>query len=256
MYILYLDESGNPDDPGDQHFVLGGVAVFERVTFFLAAGLDEIQSRRFPAVQPIEFHAAAIRSGRGFWRNIPEFDREAILQEIASIIANANSPGMVLFAAAVKKTNVIYGEEAVRRATEQVCLKFDTFLKRRAKEANDPQRGLLVFAEGKFHQRARIWVQGFRELGTRWGVLKNLSDIPYFASTKETRLLQIADFVAHATFLLYERQDPKLIRSILHRFDEQGGILHGLVHLTDSHKSCDCPACYSRRIPGNLGPWI
>lgn len=26
MYILYLDESGNPDDPSVRHFVLGGAA--------------------------------------------------------------------------------------------------------------------------------------------------------------------------------------------------------------------------------------
>ena len=34
VYLLYLDESGNESDPSDKFFVLGGAAVFERVTYF------------------------------------------------------------------------------------------------------------------------------------------------------------------------------------------------------------------------------
>lgn len=64
MYILYLDESGNPDDPSDRHFVLGGAAVFERVAHFLTRSLDEVQTKYFPGLEPIDFHAAEIRSGR------------------------------------------------------------------------------------------------------------------------------------------------------------------------------------------------
>jgi hypothetical protein len=63
----------------------------------------------------------------------------------------------------------------------------------------------LYFAEGRFDKRAKVWVDQFRQLGTRWGVLRNLADIPYFASVKETRLLQVADFVSHSVFMLYER---------------------------------------------------
>lgn len=48
MYILYLDESGNENDPNDRYFVLGGVALFERQTYFLAQGIDEVQRRHFP----------------------------------------------------------------------------------------------------------------------------------------------------------------------------------------------------------------
>lgn len=41
MYLFYIDESGNEDDPADRHFVLGGTAVFERVSFFLAKAFDD-----------------------------------------------------------------------------------------------------------------------------------------------------------------------------------------------------------------------
>ena len=89
------------------------------------------------------------------------------------------------------------------------------------------------------------------------GVLNNLADIPYTAPAKETRLLQLADYVAHALFLLYERRDPSLIKPILERFDSTGGVYHGLVHVSD-HKgsTCGCPACCSRRKPGSKSAWL
>jgi hypothetical protein len=152
MYLLYLDESGNPDDPSDKHFVIGGVAVFERTTFFLSNEVDLIQQKHFPSLPPIEFHASHIRNGKGFWRGIDAPTRDFVLQDLAQVIAKANNPGVVLFSAVIEKSASIYGEEAVKVATEQVCKRFDTFLKRRAQEHNDPERGLLVFAESHYHK--------------------------------------------------------------------------------------------------------
>jgi hypothetical protein len=252
MYLLYLDESGNPDEPADKHFVIGGVAVFERQTFFLTHEVDAIQAKHFPGHPPIEFHASHIRNGKGFWRAIDLETRRMVLQDLAQVISRSNSPGVTLFSAVVEKDASRYGEDAVKYATAQICRRFDTFLTRRAQEHNDPQRGLLVFAESHYQPRAKIWVRGFRELGTQWGVLKNLSDIPYFASTRESRLLQLADFVSHGIFLLYERGDDTLAKSIIHRLDQKEGKLHGLVHVSERKGStCNCPACLSRRVPGS-----
>lgn len=97
MYLLYLDESGNPDDASDRHFVLGGAAVFERTTYHLSQDIERIQETHFPGVQPIEFHAAHIRSGKGFWRNIEREKRNVLLGDIAETIKNSNNPGVVLF---------------------------------------------------------------------------------------------------------------------------------------------------------------
>jgi hypothetical protein len=247
VYLLYLDESGNPDDPADRNFVLGGVAVFERQTYFLSSKLDEVQTKHFPGIPPLEFHASDIRSGKGFWRGVERERKTAVLRDISNVLASANDPGVILFGAVIEKNAAVYGEEAVRLATEQVCKRFDTFLARQYQEHNNPQRGLLVFAESHYKHRAKVWVRGFRQLGTQWGVLRNLSDIPYFASTKETRLLQLADFVAHSIFLLYERNDDSLSKIIVSRFDQKDGVLHGLVHVSDARAKCPCPACLSRR---------
>lgn len=108
MYLLYLDESGNESDPSDKFFVLGGVAVFERVTFFLSQSMEAVQTKHFPGVPPVEFHASPIRTGKGFWRNIPEAKRIEVANDIADVIANANEPGVSLFAAAIEKSSTLY----------------------------------------------------------------------------------------------------------------------------------------------------
>lgn len=255
MYLLYLDESGNEKDPVDRYFVLAGLAVFERQTYFLSQRLDAVQEKHFPNHQPVPFHASDIRSGSKFWRRVAEEKRQAVLSDVVEAITLTSH--LRLFAAAVEKDDTLWGETAVEKATEQVCKRFDTLLKRYYQDESDPQRGLLIFSEGRFDDRAKLWVRDFRRKGTTWGSINNLADIPYFASMKESRLLQAADFVAHAVWLLFEKKDPSLIRKLLPKFDVRDGVVHGMVHVGHSKgESCDCPPCYSRRARGEVGPWV
>lgn len=257
VYLLYLDESGNERDANDRYFVLAGIALFERQTYYLSEQVEDIQNRYFPNTQPITFHLTEIRAKKGLWRKTPESVRQAVIEELINVIVNAPNQGRLLYAAAVEKNAILWSERAVEAATEQICKRFDNFLTRSHREGNT-QRGLLVFAEGRFDKRAKVWVHNFRQQGTTWGSINNLADIPYFASMQESRLLQLADLVAHAVWLLYEKRDPQLIRPLLPHFDPGAeGTLHGLVHIGDSRgNTCDCPACASRRTPGSFGNWI
>jgi hypothetical protein len=36
MYLLYLDHAGAVEDPAQKHFVLAGISVFERQTYWLS----------------------------------------------------------------------------------------------------------------------------------------------------------------------------------------------------------------------------
>lgn len=258
MHLLYLDESGNEEDPADRNFVLAGAAIFERQTYFLSRQLDALKERRFPTAPPLEFHASAIRRGKGFWRSVDRKTKDEILEEMLRIVSRVPESGLSLFAAIIEKSNQLHGEEAVKRAVEEVCSRFDMFLKRLYRERGDAQRGLLIFSQGKYDMRAKAWVQGFREAGTRWGFLRNFSDIPYFAGASETRLLQVADLISYSTFLLYERHDSSLIRPVLGRFDTKDGVIHGLAHYRPAALAihCDCPGCFSRAHPGEYGPWV
>ena len=257
MYLLYLDESGNENDPNDKYFVLAGLALFERQTYFLTKDIDAVQDKHFPNHQPIPFHASEIRSGRNLWRRMEPEKRDAVLDDLSAAVMKSPARGRILFAAAVEKTRDRWGESAVEAATEQICKRFDTLLQRRFQHGNDAQRGLIIFSEGHFDSRAKLWVRGFHQRGTQWGAINNLADIPYFAPMHESRLLQAADLVAHAVWLLYEKRDSRWIRSLLPAFDGQDAGMHGLVHIrADTSKPCDCPACFARSKPGQFGPWI
>ena len=63
---------------------------------------------------------------------------------ISAIITTDDYGGLRLYAAAIEKDSELYGEDAVEAATEQVCQRFDTFLTRRYREQNDPQRGVYA----------------------------------------------------------------------------------------------------------------
>jgi hypothetical protein len=257
MYLLYLDESGNENDPSDRFFVLGGLALFERNTFFLTKAIEAVQDKHFPDHQPIPFHASEIRSGRELWRAVAPEKRQAVLDDLCVAIKSVPATKRFLFAAAIEKSKNLWGEVAVERATEQICKRFDILLQRHYRDRDDPQRGLIIFSEGRFDARAKLWVRDFHKKGTKWGAINNLADIPYFAAMRESRLLQAADLVAHATWQLYEKRDKRLISPLLPCFDSQDGVIHGLVHVRDdTTRSCDCPACFSRKARGGTGPWL
>ncbi|MEW6118447.1 MAG: DUF3800 domain-containing protein, partial [Nitrospirota bacterium] len=178
MYILYLDESGNENDPNDRFFVLAGMALFERQTYFLSRALDEVQNKYFPRHQPIPFHASEIRSGRNLWRKVEEATRQAVLADIAAAISRSPDRGKVLYAAAIEKSNALWGEDAVEKATEEICRRFDIRLQRHYHEGQDPQRGLIIFSEGRFTARAKLWVKGFHQRGTVIGKISSDSWCP------------------------------------------------------------------------------
>jgi len=160
-----------------------------------------------------------MRKGKDFWRKIPEAKRLQMVSDLGSVLANSDHRGVVLFGVAIEKSSTCYGETAVQLAVEEICGRFNLFLARRHKE-NDTQRGLIVFAEGRFDQRARTWVRTFRRSGTRIGSIRNFAeDLPYSASANDSRLFQLADYVAHAVFLKFERNDDSLLKPIQNKFD-------------------------------------
>jgi len=78
MYILYVDESGDPNSWTDQnHYVLGGLAVHEGQVRHLAEQFSGIQNVYFPEISlPIPFHATEIAAGRGRFRHLMPIKRE------------------------------------------------------------------------------------------------------------------------------------------------------------------------------------
>ena len=244
MYLLYVDESGNPDGQEDRHFVLGGIAVFERQVYWTNSAVDALQVTLFPIAQ-VEFHAQAITAHKEEpWHSLPSESRTKTLQDLCRIISGEQK--VVLFGIAVERSLTT---EPFARAFEELCSRFDLFLKRLYAQG-DKQRGLIIFDETRYESRIQALLSDYRRTGTRFGKVHNFADVPFCADSRSTRLLQLADLVAYAVYRRYERSNTWLFDQLINTFDSDNGIIHGLVHLTVNHTSCACPACMSRRLAG------
>lgn len=235
MHLLYVDESGCVADPAQKHFVLGGVAVFERKTHWIEQRLNEV-ALRFSPEDPyaIELHGSPMRSGRDGWKRFPLTDRlEAIRDALKAGVADHYPQGVRLFGAIINKEAAI-GRDPVELAFEQISSRFDLFLKRCHHKYNDSQRGLMIFDNSSTERRIQSLAREFKYSGHTWGTTKNYAEVPVFLDSHASRLIQLADLVAFATFRAFESQDNSYFEVIKNCFDSEGGVTHGLYTLLQS----------------------
>jgi len=228
MYLLYLDESGSVKDASQQHFVLAGVAVFERQPHWLAEKLEGIAARVDPADPgSVELHGAPMLNGHGHWGTVKRADRLALIRDALAAFVSTHEKNRA-FAAVVRKANVS-PDDPLNHCFEQVSSRFDQYLMR-LHRGGDTQRGLMLF--DKTHAEATIQrlAHRFRTVGHAYGRLRNLSEVPAFLDSRVSRLIQLADLVAYAVFRAYERQDTQFYDIIKGRFDSEGGVVHGLYY--------------------------
>ena len=245
MHILYLDESGTHTEA--RYFVVAGFAVFERETYFLARSLDQLQARYFPEEDgQIEFHASSLRAPSNRvpepFNSLTQEQRRTLIKEIYQVIAESNTR---VFAVAMEKASL--EGDPYERGFEEIVNRFDRMLARHLRDKGEPQRGLIVVAESSYKENLELLAQRIATRGHRWGETHNLADIPYFAPSKSTRLLQLADFISNAVFGRYENGYASDFDQIGTKFDQDQGRLHGLVHIASDKRECFCPACLVRR---------
>ena len=248
MYVVYLDESGNPGSfrNNQDHFVIGGIAVHEGQIRQFSDRLDAIQSRFFPDISiPLKFHATDINSGRGRFRDISDFDRQTMLDDVYEAISESTFPYSVLFATAIHITAVTSPEQALRDTFEDIAQRINTFMVRLHQRGNTQKALLVIDRSNETEGKYRSLISDFRASGTSFGYLGNIVDIPYFSQSGDTRLLQLADFVAYAVFRYYERDDSRFLDKILPRFDgrarDSGQDV--LKHIIQAAERCPCVAC-------------
>jgi hypothetical protein len=246
VYLLYLDESGDPNGWQSQsHCVLGGVAVFEGQIYTLSSELEHIQDKYFPDILfPIAFHATEIRRGKGQFKDFTPEIRDKILEDVYGVISNTRFPNLIAFATAIHMSAVQNAEQVRRDLLQDVCQRFNTFLIRQHK-AQRTTKGLLIIDRNRAEQYRQL-IFDFKQSGTKYGYIDHIVDIPYFARCHETRMLQLADFCANAVFRYYERNDDKHLKQILPRFDKRhkDHPPDGLKHITKD--KCECLACQWR----------
>lgn len=244
MHLLYLDDSGSVTNAADRHVVLAGLAVFERQPHWLSGKLDALASRVWPDDPALlEFRGADIMGGKRHWRGVGKSTRMEAYAEALAILAESNF--VRLFGVAVHKP-FVSPEDPMERAFEHICNRFDRFLGRLHRQA-DTQRGLIVLDKSSYETSLQGLAINFRTTGHRWGQLHNLAEVPLFVDSCATRMIQFADLVAYALRRYYEKGQADLFDLIAHKFDAEGGVVHGLLHLVDVSERCPCRACRRRR---------
>jgi hypothetical protein len=242
-----LDDAGSAGNANERHFTLGGIAVFERQAHWLERRVEELACEINPASpDDVEFHASHMFQPKGqLWRHLGRDRSRETLDRLAMILQEAHS-SVCAFSCVVEKA-AHPRIDPVEIAFEEICSRFDLYLRRLYSVAGDAQRGLLVLDESTHATSLQRLARGFKTIGTRWNILVNLVDVPYFVDSRASRLIQLADLVAYSTFINYERGEDRWFSRLIPRFDSFDGRLHGLVHRCASPVDCACPACQSRR---------
>lgn len=251
MYLLYVDESGQSKGhkPGSsQYFVLSGVSLHEEDCFPLARSLDSIVAKALPRNRGIEIHATQMWAGRSEWSHIDESVRHSLLRELLRHLGtwtSGNSRAPRYFAAAVHKDSH-RGRDIMQLAHEELLARFDSCLTR-FHLAGDSHRALVISDESSYEKLVQTLVPKWKKEGSRIKRINSLVEVPLYVDSKHSRLVQAADLVAWATWQYYEHKAPQFIQAINSRFDCDGGVQHGLVHLNRNHRKCTCVACASHR---------
>tara|TARA_R110000850_G_scaffold4956_2_gene21502 strand:+ start:378 stop:1190 length:813 start_codon:yes stop_codon:yes gene_type:complete len=250
MYILYIDDSGSIRNPNEQHFVLGGVAVFEKSIYHIIKHCDvEIDKFDLGLNDDIELHATDMYGGRNFpWKAIKsKTDREKMIGKIIGVIKSQRVANLTLFSVTVDKRG-ISPRDPIEMAFEEICNRFNLFLQRTHARTGHNNRGLIVMDESRHEKPLQALARNFRVNGGRWGQFRYLAEVPLFIDSKASRLIQLADLVAWSTFRKYEYKDGRFFDELIEKYDSDGGVFHGLCHLrgADRGERCICPACLTR----------
>jgi hypothetical protein len=252
MHILYLDDSGSPHNANEEYFVLGGVCVPERSLRWLSYELEKLVQTLTDAPEDVELHAVDIFGGRtGIWREMRERPaRITVIKQVLSVLDKAY-PDVITFACAIHKAS--FTGDPVRQAFEEISSRFDRYLKRlngaqAVKERREEEhRGLIVMDKSTYETSLQGLAATFRQEGNRWGqYLTGICEVPLFVDSKSSRIVQLADHVAYAVFRRYNASDLTYYNCIEGRFDQEDGVIHGLVHRKPRNQLCTCPACLTR----------
>lgn len=192
----------------------------------------------------VEFHAAEIFGGRsGVWHQFQERSaRVSIIKQVLGVFDRANED-VLTFACAIHKASCT--GDPLTEAFEEISSRFDRYLSRlnnvpAIKDRREQEhRGLIVMDKSTYELSLQSLATTFRQDGNRWGqYLKTICEVPLFVDSKSSRIVQLADHVAYAVFRRYNANDLTYYNVIESRFDQEDGVIHGLVHRKPRSQVC------------------
>src|SRR5688572_10125150 len=89
MYLLYVDESGDPGPNGSRFLVLGAAALFEGKWLPVERDLRSLIDHYFPAdPKPAEIHMSDLRKGKSEFRLLTPPQRNALINDFCQLALN------------------------------------------------------------------------------------------------------------------------------------------------------------------------
>ena len=166
-------------EPRERHFVLAGIAVYERQAYHLISRADSfVSSLNLDEVHDIELHGSTMANGKkASWKGMSRLERLDTIERGLGLLRDAHW-SVKAFAVAVDKHETAENDP-VEYAFEELCNRFNLFLARLHRNG-DTQRGLIVMDKWHYEDALQRLARGFRDDGTRWGQLRNLAEVPLF----------------------------------------------------------------------------
>jgi hypothetical protein len=144
MYLLYVDESGDPGHPaggGSAYLVLGAVALFEGKWLHVEQDLRRLIDRYFPVPpKPTEIHLTDLRKGSKAYRTLTRIQRQALLEELCQLALTLLPTELTMFTMIADKADCFAnnvgktGDDLYAELFEQLSSRFDLYLRRRYAE--------------------------------------------------------------------------------------------------------------------------
>lgn len=256
MYLLYSDESGNVANPHDAAFVVGGIAVHEDAVRPLAGEINNVLAN-FVGVKRakgLEIHGSPLRRGRDGWESFSVAKRHALAHTLLELVVDWEHKGsesiLEPFVVAIDRN---HSQSPMETAYGELLFAFDRYL-RHGRRQGEPHNGVLVADRCTYERTLAAWVEVARARYRRPQQdarrLYALAETPFFVDSQSTRLMQLADLIAHAIFRAYNGGDWRWAETLLPAL--VGGDNRRLVHLT-SDQSCSCAACTNAYVPVPTG---
>jgi hypothetical protein len=229
VYLLYVDESGDPGPAGSPYLILAGAALFEGKWLPLERDLRNLIDRYFPAPpKPTEIHLADLRKGKKAFRGLTATQRISLLNDFCALALNLLPTELVMFAVIADKAYWFTGnpgktgDDLYAELFEVLSSRFDLFLRRRYAEGA-PNKGILIADPHKeslsdaLRRNQRI----YQRHGHRWDALYNLVETVFFLPSNESPGLQLADLAAFAAWRLASANDAHIAQLIAPLFDRE-----------------------------------
>jgi len=229
VYLLYVDESGDPGPNGSPFLILGAAALFEGKWLHLERDLRTLIDRYFPGPpRPTEIHLAELRKGKNEYRTLTPVRRQALINDFCSLAINLLPTELTMFTVIADKAYWFAtnpgktGDDLYAVLFEDLSSRFDLYLRRRYAEGA-PSKGIVIADEHKesLSRSLKKNQKLFQQQGHRWDVLYNLIETVFFLSSDESPGLQLADLAAYASWRLVNSNDSSIASLIAPLFDRE-----------------------------------